>query len=312
MLRVMRLPEAQFEPAPVSLDTGHALDKCLRRDGWIAFAPNCEVWGLPTPLGRPPFLIRTNAVVACAGEDARTVWLADAERSDEAPSAVTLFDGVTRKIVREIVVPAGFDLVGETPFGFVLGRGYGGGLHLWAAGRDAPERLLDGVSAYRVDSGGARVFCWRPDSEEIVLLDLARRAHVSVPQPEGARWELRTAVFSPGATRLAISIDYSAQLTAEERSTRFAEIVAGRGSYDPKPRRLGLLSTTSGAITIADGQYDNFANPIWSIDGEWVVFNAPFQPRGLWVCRAAEARLERVRFSRDAPVPLCDVSDLFD
>jgi len=312
MLRVVRLPEAQFEPAPVSLDTGHALDECLRRDGWIAFGANLDVWGLSTPFGDPPFLIRTNAVVACVGEDAHTVWLADGDRSDDAPSAVALFDGVTRKIVREIALPAGFDLVGETPSGFVLGRGYRGGLHLWAARRDAPERLLDGVSAYSVDSGGAHVFCWRPDSEEIVFFGLARRASVSVPQPEGARWELRTAAFSPDATRLAISIDYSSQLTANERSTRFAETVAGHGSYDPKPRRLGLLSTTSNAITIADGHYDNFAYPIWSIDGEWVVFSAPFQPRGLWVCRAAKARLERVRFSRDAPVPLCDVSDLFD
>jgi len=35
MLRVVRLPEGTGEPAPVSLDTGHALDDCLRRDGWI-------------------------------------------------------------------------------------------------------------------------------------------------------------------------------------------------------------------------------------------------------------------------------------
>lgn len=32
MLRVVRLPEGTVEPAPVSLDTGYALDDCLRRE----------------------------------------------------------------------------------------------------------------------------------------------------------------------------------------------------------------------------------------------------------------------------------------
>jgi hypothetical protein len=35
MLRVVRLPVGTVEPAPVSLDTGYALDDCLRRDGRI-------------------------------------------------------------------------------------------------------------------------------------------------------------------------------------------------------------------------------------------------------------------------------------
>lgn len=89
------------------------------------------------------------------------------------------------------------------------------------------------------------------------------------------------------------------------------DAIAGRGSYEPRPHRLGIIRCDHGSMAITDGEYDNFTYPlVWSLDGEWIVFSAPFQPRGLWLTRAAEPRLERVKFSRNAPAPLCDVSDL--
>jgi hypothetical protein len=62
---------------------------------------------------------------------------------------------------------------------------------------------------------------------------------------------------------------------------------------------------------VCDGEFDNFnSKPIWTADGKAVVFAAPFEPRGLWIARLDEPRLERIKFTRNAPVPLCDTSDL--
>jgi hypothetical protein len=73
MLRVVRLPDAVAEAAPVSLDTGHALDDCIRRDGWLVFTPNVNVWGLPVPFGERPFRVATDTHVVATGADPRTV-----------------------------------------------------------------------------------------------------------------------------------------------------------------------------------------------------------------------------------------------
>jgi hypothetical protein len=46
-LRLLRLPEEIIEPSPLSLDAAHnALDLGFARDGWLAFTPNEEVWGV--------------------------------------------------------------------------------------------------------------------------------------------------------------------------------------------------------------------------------------------------------------------------
>ena len=57
MLRLIRVADQAVESAPASIDRGYALDDCLLRDGWIAFRPNDEVWGLPLPPGGEPFLV---------------------------------------------------------------------------------------------------------------------------------------------------------------------------------------------------------------------------------------------------------------
>jgi hypothetical protein len=55
MLRVVRLPEGTVEPAPVSLDTGYALDDCLRRDGWIEDRERLR--GCSRPVEDVPFVV---------------------------------------------------------------------------------------------------------------------------------------------------------------------------------------------------------------------------------------------------------------
>ena len=63
MLRVVDVGEATSVPAPVSLDTGHALDRCWRREGWLAYCPNQTVWERPGE----PHLVLEAAAVGVAG-----------------------------------------------------------------------------------------------------------------------------------------------------------------------------------------------------------------------------------------------------
>jgi len=97
MLRVVRLRDALAEPAPVSLDTGYALDDCIRRDGWLVFTPNVNVYGLPLPFGERPFRIATDTWVVATGGDPHTVWL----HGRDSPT-IAEYDGVARQVRREV------------------------------------------------------------------------------------------------------------------------------------------------------------------------------------------------------------------
>jgi hypothetical protein len=272
MLRVVRLPEATVEPAPVSLDTGYALDHCFRREGWIAFRPNVDAWGLPVPFGAPPFLIARDAHVVCAGLDPKTVWLRG--RDD---SSIAAYDGVVHEIARRVDLPDDFPaqefyVVAETAAGFLLGRGYDGGLYRWEPG-EQPTLLLDQVQPRAVDPIGTTVLCWRHSSEEIVLFDLRQVAQVAVPKAAEARWPFHQFAFSPDGAWLAVDLDCSIERTEEQMFARLREVASGGGRYEPQAHRLGIIRCADGAMTVAEGEYDNFANLVWSLDSEWIVFS---------------------------------------
>jgi hypothetical protein len=65
-----------------------------------------------------------------------------------------------------------------------------------------------------------------------------------------------------------------------------------------------------GALTIAEQEFDNFANLVWSLDSEWIVFSTPFAPRQLWTAHPTEANLGRLEFNEKALALLCDISDV--
>lgn len=97
----------------------------------------------------------------------------------------------------------------------------------------------------------------------------------------------------------------------KKRSSRLRQVALGQGKYELQPHRLGIIRSADGALTIADGVYDNFANIVWSLDSEWIVLSTPFAPRGLWLTRPGEPKLEWISFGRrHAPSLLCDATDL--
>jgi hypothetical protein len=298
MLRVVRLPETAVEPAPASLDTGNALDRCMRRDGWLVFTPDLDVWGMPLPFSEPFLVARRTRVVP--GVDARTVWLHPWDGS-----TIVEYDGVAREARRELELPGPqFSLQAVTRSGFVLQADEADDLFAWSP-PDEPETLLTGVGP--VLGEGAReapVACLSFSTRELVLVNDGG-ATVTVPQPEGWLWDsVGLGVFSPDGAWLAVDL-----CDASERT----QTLAWWREYEPKPHSLGIVRCADGAMTIATGVYDNFAKIAWSLDAEWIVLSTPFAPHGLWLTRRADAELTWLSFKdRGAPSLLCDVSDLVD
>jgi hypothetical protein len=307
MLRVVRLPDATIEPAPVSLDTGYALDECLRRDGWLAFEPNNVAWGISAQFDEQPFLIGRDAWHISPALDPATIWF----RSREKP-VLTEYDGRNRRVRRELELP--LELadewarpVGEVASGLLIGGD--SGLFEWQPPAE-PRLLLDGFSPAALEPIRQTVVCLGFETGELVLYDVGRATMVSVPKPEGARWPLFPTSFSPDGAWLAVDLDYSPESSDEELDQRLKDVIRGRSTYEPVEHRLGIIRCADGAMTIADGSYDNFAKLVWSLDSEWVVFNTAFDERCLWVTRPAEPALERLELAESVPSLLCDVSDL--
>jgi hypothetical protein len=304
MLRVVRLLDAVAEPAPVSLDTGSALDDCIRREGWLVFTPNIDCWGLPLPFGERAFRVATDTRVVATGVDPRTVWL----HGRDSPT-IAEYDGVAREVRREIDLPGPrFSVTAVTHSGFLL-HDDRFGLYTWEPSQ-SPQLLLDDVGGGAANEGHTRMACGRPSTGELIILDLNNGSHVTVPRPEGCQWSV--GVFSPDGRWLAVDLDYSRPRTKEESMATIRAIASGEGvRYEPVPHRLGIICCADGALTIADGVHDNFANIVWSLDSEWIIFSTPFAPRGLWLTRPREPKLEWISFGRkNAPSLLCDATDL--
>jgi hypothetical protein len=301
------LRDAAAEPAPLSLDTGYALDNCIRRDGWLVFTPNIDVWGMPLPFGERPFRIATDTHVVATGVDPRTVWLHSRDNA-----TVSEYDGVAREVRREIELPsARFSIAAATPSAFLLHDDHQG-LYEWEPAQP-PQLLLDDVGAWVSDEGHTRIACQRLSTDELIIFDLTNGSHVTVPRPEGCRWRpLRFGVFSPDGRWFAVDLDYSPPIAQEESLATIRAIATGRlPTYEPYPHRLAIIRLADGVLTLADTVHDNFANIVWSLDSEWIVFNTPFAPRGLWLTRPDDPTLEWISFGRrHAPSLLCDASDL--
>ena len=318
-LRLLRLPEEVIEPSPVGLNAGTALDRAISRDGWLAF-PNGEVWGVPVPLQGRAFLV--GGWWDCvAAPDPRTIWLAnpvdpdaDAGLDPDEPTLLVEYDGVRRRELRRRELPQSVRLEAAVPDGLITrpqdhGPEAPDVLSLWPWEGDRGVELTAGweVLACR---GSLLVVLGRDG--EITLLDAATRAETRVRRPLPGGWN-HAGSFSPDGARFAIGVEEEHRpplITEEEIDAYLMSMFDPEAAYEPQLTRLGLIDSATGAATVADGAFDDFATaPVWSGDGRWLVFDAPFD-RSSFACDVAERppRLTPIVRRRSRLSPLVDVT----
>jgi hypothetical protein len=300
-IRLVHVPEAVVEPAPVPLNgSGEAFDFALRRDGWIAFG-GFTVWGMPVPLEGEAFKVG-RSFGFLRSENPRAIWVTDGHRSAEEGQAFLEYDGVARTVVDRVDVPRGygmFDARGTDAF--VRDRQDCEWLLDRRSGRLSPISY-DDVPALL----GERRLCG--GREWVFIDDQGARTPVD-PLPEGQPALSEFGSFSPDWRYFAVDLDVS------DRSRvipSMIDIAHGLVRYEPVPHRLVIIDCLNGAIAVAEGVFDDFASEfVWSLDSEWVVFSTPFAPHGIWACSMRDLRLEWISFGRrHAPGPLVNVSDL--
>ena len=284
-----------MEPSPVPVNrASSALDDCVRREGWIAFHAQ-EIWRVSVLLeGKAE---QVGASFSCiASQNERAIWM-DAPVQRSGRRDYVEYDGLAREIIDEFSLPKYGSLMADIPAGLIV-QEPDGRLSLREQGATARVPLDPNIAGIpgtfrRVDAGEQ---FFRADGTPL------RAAPPIDGTPQA--W---SASFSPDGRYAAVDIDMS----GPREIPSMIDIVQGRAKYVPAPHRLAPIDCATGNVTIADGAFDNFAStPVWSHDGEWLVFNAPLQRGGLWACRVAEPRLERIRLPKAAPVPLVNVTDL--
>jgi hypothetical protein len=115
-------------------------------------------------------------------------------------------------------------------------------------------------------------------------------------------WPL-TATFSPDGETLASGVAETARVVDPAIST-----------YRPEWMRLALVDFATGRVRLAEEHFGNFVwGPVWSRDGSWLIFNAPFD-KSLFACRVHEdpPNLVPVVRRRGRPGPLVDVTDVLN
>jgi hypothetical protein len=171
-------------------------------------------------------------------------------------------------------------------------------LALWR--EDAkPEVLEEDFGGFLVSDGNW--LAW-PRGEIVVVRNAAAGTFHNVRHPAVARWQHIGGSFSPDGCYLAIS----GETEMREPNTRtFIETI--EATYEPTPSVMTLIELTTGSVQIVDGQFDNWASdPVWSADGDWVIFAAPYERRRLFGFRPAELVLHTYQFKRITPMPMLD------
>jgi hypothetical protein len=317
-LRVLRLPDEDVVPSPVGLNRPVALDRAVVRDGWVAFDPDHEVWGVALPLAGKAF--KVGEWWQCLpAPNPRTVWLARPYEGD--PALAVEYDGVARAEVGRAELAPG-TLAAVVPEGFVLGP------EDWSP--DSVDTLtLDGeplAPGWQVVARSGSLLAVAHRDGALSLVDVATRSVTAVEKPLAGEWNAHAASFSPDGSTLALGVaheDRSAKLAGalpagfdltsiEDMMERLVseppseEVMAALES--PSWHQLALVEAATGAVTLADGRFDNFnSTPVWSADGRRLVFDAPFD-KSLFVCDVAERRLLPVLRRRGRVSPLVDLT----
>lgn len=298
-IRLVRLPELEVEPSPVLLnDSVSALDYAIRREGWIAFRSQ-RVWGMPIPLEGKAFAVGPTFDFL-PSDQPRAIWFLDGSLPRHKPSVYLEYDGVAREVIDRVELPADTRLIRDTGDA-LFASGYEG-----CYGRERSGGAFERVEWRTATGPGALL---RESDERLTAeVVIASGEVIPVELPITGTWG--RASTSPDGRYRVFDVDISGP--REQHS--FIDIAQGRIKYKPRPHRLGIVDLQDGAVSVAEGVYDNFAyKPVWSDDSQWLVFQAPFQRNLVWACNMTEQRLESLSFGRRSPaVPLVNVTDLVD
>lgn len=340
-LRLLHLPEEVVEPSPVPLDATVAISRGFVRDGWLVFDAGTDIRGISFPLKGRPF--RVGRWWDCVpGPNPRTIWLANPVGVDESldragPTIVVEYDGVQRAELVRHELPSTLRLEAALADGLVLREvdpdegPPSDGLSLWPGGGNHLAPLAAGTNVVACCDPVLAVSHGR---DAITLVNVTTGIETPVPKPAAGNWD-QFGSFSPDGKWFAIGI--SEEPRAAWHATRMPEDMipptsgdvgdwfAGRLSdpdyladtevvtrrlKEPRWSRLALVDCASGAVTLSDGRFDNFASaPVWTADGSWALFDAPFD-KSLFACdvRASPPRLIPILRRRGRPVPLLDVT----
>ena len=200
------------------------------------------------------------------------------------------------------------------PEGLVVSRETG--LELWDWDAKEPRYLAPAVHDV-VANHGSLLAVMR--AKALVLIDAETGAEHPVPRVTAGEWPIVPGSFSPDGTLFVQDLGEAPPRSEAEAYGLLGEVLEAAAGHAPAPKvppewsRLAVVSGTEGSVRLAEGRFNDFAGtPVWSADGEWIVFDAPFQTRDLFVCRIREPipRLVPVKFKGASPGPLVDVSDL--
>jgi hypothetical protein len=294
-LRVVRLDDRSVEPAPVSLDGVEGLSSLLIRDGWIAARAHHEVWTVPLPLGEGRAEILAESFDCEPDRDGMTVWL----EADDGSGTFVRVNGLTRTACAQVELGKGTRIDAVVPAGFVVRRG------TELALVDNENFATEPIGSGHVQASYGNVILVGESSGGLALYDLDSASRTEVDDPGVGRWQ-RFASFSPHGQSIAIGADRDPPRPLPEQ-TDWANLPP----YEGSPSCLVLIDVATGKAVIAEGSFDNFAwTPVWSSDGEWLVFGAPYESKQLWLMSFEKRVLQRVRFRRQPPMPLLDVTHL--
>ncbi len=292
-LRIVRLDERSVEPAPVNLDGAAGLDSLLIREGWIAARAWHEVWIVPLPLGQSGAEILTESFDCEPDRDGITVWV---EAADGSGTFVRV-DGITRTASAQVELGAGTRIDAVVPAGFVVRRGTALGLV------DGRNFGTEPIGSGHVHASYGNVILVGEASGGLALYDVGSGSRTEVDDPGVGRWQT-FASFSPDGRSIAIGADRDPPEPLPEQ-TDWANLPP----YEGSPSCLVLIDAATGKAAVAEGSFDNFAwTPVWSSNGEWLVFGAPYESKQLWLMSFDKRVLQRVRFRRQPPMPLLDAT----
>ena len=139
------------------------------------------------------------------------------------------------------------------------------------------------------------------------LIDLDRGTTIELRNPGVGRWQ-RFPSFSPDGSLVALATDVNPMDLSDGPS--IDEILEDENELPESPSVMVLIDATTGDIRGVDGQFTNFASePVWSRDGEWIVFDAPFEERNLYLVHVtSRSSLISVAFEHEPPLPLMDIT----
>jgi hypothetical protein len=305
-LRILQLRECDSVAAPVSVDAmDTAISDVVPRASWLAIAGHEDVWAASLPLeGQAARIARSFDCVPSVDPD--RVWItvegAGVREFREIDSG-----GVANRVVRAQWKER---IDACTPQGLVVRTIYQGPpvhpevppLVLRDPDTGAQRHLSDlrGVTASR---GSQLLLLDR--ASRAVLVDLAAGTMVEVANPGIARWQWN-ASFSPDGSTVAVGADLDAH---EFSIPGVTDILQGRVDTGPERSVMVLIDTATGQSTILDGEYIwQATRPVWSSDGQWIVFCATHEEDKLYLAGIGDNTLRAVPCSALPPIPLLDAA----